>query len=137
MHISVLPLEICLEVVHEIIEASIARSKVSTRVNLIMKTPPALSDAFEYMRTRELLAPAVDGGRARYLRVLFQFGSAALGVLLFAAAAVAVTPPAASPEPSQGRRVDSAADYAVLPRTRAWSSRTVFSPNAWSICCRR
>jgi hypothetical protein len=47
------------------------------------------------------------------LRAFFKLGSAAPGALLFAAAAVAVTP-AASPEPSQGRRIDSAADYAVL-----------------------
>src|SRR3984957_16651510 len=50
---------------------------------------------------------------AGYLRVFFRFGTAALGALVFAAAAVAVTP-AVAPEPSQGRRVDSAADYAVL-----------------------
>jgi hypothetical protein len=51
---------------------------------------------------------------ARYLRMLFQSGSAALGALLLAATAVAVTP-AASPEPLQGRRINSAVDYAVLP----------------------
>ena len=49
---------------------------------------------------------------AKYLRVLFAFSSATLGALLFATAAVAATP---APEPAQGRRVDTAADYAVLP----------------------
>lgn len=50
---------------------------------------------------------------ARYLLVCLEFGSAALGALLLAAAAAAVTP-AASPEPSQGRRIDSAAGvYAI------------------------
>jgi hypothetical protein len=51
---------------------------------------------------------------ARYLRVSVQLGCAAPAAVLLAAAAVAVTP-GASPEPSQGRRIDSAADYAVLP----------------------
>ena len=51
---------------------------------------------------------------ARYLRVLFHLGVAVLGALLLAATAVAATP-AASPQPSQGRRIDSASDYVVLP----------------------
>jgi hypothetical protein len=43
-----------------------------------------------------------------------RFVSAALGGLLFTAAAVAATS-AGSAEPSQGRRIDNAEDYAVLP----------------------
>jgi hypothetical protein len=51
---------------------------------------------------------------ARNLRLLLQFVSAASGALLLAATAWAATP-VASPAPSQGRRIDAAADYAVLP----------------------
>ena len=50
----------------------------------------------------------------RYLHACLQLGSAALGALLLASAAVAATP-AALPTPSQGRRIDGASDYAVLP----------------------
>jgi hypothetical protein len=47
-----------------------------------------------------------------------RFGGAVLSSLLVAAAAFAL-PPAATSEPAQGRRIDTAADYAVLaPRER-------------------
>jgi len=51
---------------------------------------------------------------ARNLRLFLQFVSTASGALLLAASAWAATP-VASPAPSQGRRIDAAADYAVLP----------------------
>ena len=51
---------------------------------------------------------------ARYLCVFFQLGITGLGALLLAPAAVAATP-AASPEATQGRRIDSAAGFVVLP----------------------
>jgi hypothetical protein len=51
---------------------------------------------------------------ARNLRLLLRFVSAASGALLLAASAWAATP-VASPAPSQGRRIDAAADYAILP----------------------
>ena len=50
----------------------------------------------------------------KFLRTAFPVGCAAFSASLLAAAAVAVTPQN-PPEPAQGRRVDSAADYAVLP----------------------
>src|SRR5580698_2433132 len=59
--------------------------------------------------------------QTRFWRVFCRFPGAALGSLLLATAAFAVTParspagsPAGSPEPAQGRRIQSAADYAVL-----------------------
>ena len=55
---------------------------------------------------------------AKGARARFQPCSAALAALVLAASASAATP-AASAEPSQGRRIDSATDYAVLsPRDR-------------------
>jgi hypothetical protein len=51
---------------------------------------------------------------ARNLRVPFPVGGVTLGALLLSIAAVAATP-GGSPEPAQGRRIDSAAGYAVLP----------------------
>ena len=51
---------------------------------------------------------------ARNLRALLQSGSAALAMLLLAAGALAATP-AQPPEPAQGRRIDSAAEYVILP----------------------
>src|ERR1700727_2938945 len=51
---------------------------------------------------------------AKYFRVFLNLNTAGWGALLLAANAVAAAP-AASPEPLQGRRIDSAAGYAVLP----------------------
>jgi len=51
---------------------------------------------------------------SRCLREFVRFGGVPLAGLAFAAAALAATTPAL-PEPAQGRRVDGAADYAVLP----------------------
>ncbi len=48
------------------------------------------------------------------VRGFFMFGSATLGALLLAATASAATP-TSSAEPAQGRRIDTAEDYAVLP----------------------
>jgi hypothetical protein len=50
----------------------------------------------------------------RYSRMFFPLGIAGLTALLVAAAGAAETP-AASAQPSQGRRIDSANGYAVLP----------------------
>ncbi len=51
---------------------------------------------------------------ARDVRASLQLGGAALAALLLAVAAVAAAP-AAAPEPAQGRRVEGAAGYTVLP----------------------
>jgi hypothetical protein len=48
------------------------------------------------------------------LRIAFRMSCAALGAMLLSAAAAAASPPPPAP-PSQGRRIDTAADYAVLP----------------------
>jgi peptidase M24-like protein len=50
----------------------------------------------------------------RCSRVLLPFSAAILATLAFATAAVAATP-VTQPEPAQGRRIDSAATFAVLP----------------------
>ena len=50
----------------------------------------------------------------RILRLLFPWGVAALGVLGLAPVAAAAAPSTSVP-PLQGRRIDGAADYAVLP----------------------
>jgi Metallopeptidase family M24 len=51
---------------------------------------------------------------AKYWRMFLKLNSAGLAALLLAATAGAANP-AASPDPAQGRRIDGAAAYAVLP----------------------
>jgi hypothetical protein len=53
--------------------------------------------------------------RLRAQRMSSLLGGAVLAALLLPAVAVLAAAPADSPEPSQGRRIESAADYAVLP----------------------
>ncbi len=52
---------------------------------------------------------------ARVTRVIVRHGSATLGALLLAASAYTASAYAASPEPAQGRQIDGAMDFTVLP----------------------